>query len=74
MNFNIIHDECRGESLSKIIRENQSITTNHFKNYPQLSKFRTIQAANRLERKDLWVEPELVIINLKKLSFVGGCL
>ena len=55
VNFDIIHDKCRGDQLKKPLKEHVTVYGNNFANYPAKIKREVVSSALRNEHEDLWV-------------------
>lgn len=58
VNFDIMHDQCRGDILQKSINLCKAVSSKDFRNYNQPEMKGTIKCVQRTDRKDLFLEKE----------------
>ena len=67
INFDIIHYECRGDSLKKCYQEHKPVTKSDLNEYPEDEKTKIVSSVIRnIKRDDLWVQRNLMIEHSKK--------
>ena len=67
INSDIIHHECRGDSLKKSYLEHKAVKKSGFNECPEDEKTKTVSSVIRnIKRDDLWVQRNLMIEHLKK--------
>ena len=66
INFDIIHHRCHGDPMQNDIKYYKTIKKNDLKNI--LFKEKALSAAICCQRKDLWVQRQIIIEHLKTVS------
>ena len=56
MNFDIIHNECRGGKMSKSLKEHKTVKGKDLIFYSNYKKKKVAECVRRTERKDIYSE------------------
>ena len=59
INFDIIHNQCRGNKLNKTIPEHKTVAEEDFKAFPKKEELETISSILRVNRPGLYLEKQL---------------
>ena len=59
INFEIIHNICRGHPLQKSIKEQKTVVGNAFKTYPEKEINDTVCSIRKKDEKDLYLNKKL---------------
>ena len=66
VNFDIIHQECRGDKLKGTYKDYRTIKSEHLANYPKEEAKTVLSATFCNKRDDLWVKRDLIIKHFKE--------
>lgn len=66
INFNIIHNQCRGDPSQKSNKDHKTVSKDDFKNYPETDKNKVLSSVFRNNRDDLWIKRDLMTEHVKK--------
>ena len=56
INFDIIHNRCRGDELKYFVKYYKTVDNKDFNNYPDKDEKKALSAAARKGREDHWVK------------------
>ena len=66
INFNIIHNQCRGDRSQKSNKDHKTVSKDDFKNYPETDKNKVLSSVFRNNGDDLWIKRDLMTEHVKK--------
>ena len=66
INFNIIHNQCRGDRSQKSNKDHKIVSKDDFKNYPETDKNKVLSSVFRNNGDDLWIKRDLMTEHVKK--------
>ena len=61
IDFDMVHNECRGDPIQKTVKEYKTLTSHDLKEYPEREKSIVVQAVNCTKRNDLQIERHTAI-------------
>ena len=67
INFDIIHNQCRGDVLKHDLKYYQQIHQHHFENIPKQDEYNFISSAIKSKREDIFIQKDVM-----KEHFVNG--